>query len=318
MLYCYDDKQSRWGREVCSAAVKRGMQAQLINFGLASSHDPRLWKATPAPGFLFSRIDQFAPRHIPSKQFCSEVLQRFPQITGIQSERDIAHYERKDLQAQDFYRYMPLTWVIQEREIDAALSEAAYALTFLGMPIVSKSAFGSSSACVRLLRTKDEALAEVSKCFTTGLQIPKRGMQKGQVIWQEFLPNNDYVYRVVRIGKRWGWMLRVFNRPDAPFASGSGKYEPVTKLDGETLEAMCAADEFFGETRSRWCGIDLAYNQDAGKWQLLETTLAWNLRADGANKDCPVVDAQGELHPRGYMGAHQFELLLDEIEQGAF
>lgn len=307
MLYCYNDTQSGWGGTLRDAANARGMKACTV--------DERTFRPgidlLEEPGLLFSRVNQFEPAHTPSKQFCLAMLTQ-PGISGIQTERDILHYERKDLQARDFTEFMPDTF------IGTKIDDALRGIERLGLPIVSKAAFGSSSATVRKLSTAHEAVADATDCLSGGIKFKRRGTQRGYFIWERFLYGNDCAYRVVRIGE-WYWILRVHNRPGDFRASGSGLHAPVAPDESEHVANLFAtALQFFRSTGTKWCGIDMLYDHERSCWQIVETTLAWNLSKPGANAACPVFDSQGRLHPRNYHGCNQFELLLDEIEKGTF
>jgi len=236
-----------------------------------------------------------------------------PGIKSVISAREYRHYERKDLQAMLFGHFMPETWVCTKPE------QLSLALNNLGFPLISKSNQGSSSSNVRLLQTREEALLEASLAFSAqGLTTP-RGQQQGYVIWQRYLDGNAYAYRVVRVG-RYYWVLRIFNRDDKPMASGSGKFAAVISggMSSEEFGVLRWAHSFCEHYDMRWVGLDIVRDALTGQWQLLETTLAWNLRAKGANEARAVIDEHGNPHPKGYHGRDQWDLLLDEIEQGAF
>lgn len=302
-ISAYNDKQSSWGAQLVAAAKARGHNAELL--GLND------WPTLR--GYFFARVEQFAPLHKQSKEHALRVS-ALPGVTPIINPREVEHYERKDLQAACFSEHgMPTTFVCRTPK------QAQDALYQLGVPLVSKAAFGSSSSNVRLIQTAEEALLEATLALGHGLPATnKRGKQKGYVIWQRFLRGNPYVYRVAAVG-RYRWVLRVNNRSDAPFASGSGSYAPVTAFDSEALRVLRAADRFFTSNRMSWCAVDMARDPFTDEWQVLETTLAWNMRAPTANAACPVVDGNmARPHDKGYFGRDMWQLLLDELEAGAF
>jgi hypothetical protein len=301
-LYCYRDKQSGWGEQLARLAHERGHKV-----GLIKDHAQRPYK----PGYFFSRVEQFPPLHAPSKALALRTCDE-PGIVPIIAKREIEHYERKDLQAIDFFeRGMPHTYVCRNAR------DCRKALQLLGAPLVSKSAFGSSCSNVRMLETEEEALVEAELALSCGLHT-KRGVQKGYVIWQRYLPKNEYIYRVVAVG-RWRWIFRESNRPGTRLASGSGDYQPSDFPAGDALYAFRAADNFFMQHGMKWCGVDMALDHHTGQWQVLETTIAWGLKHPNSSRGCKVIDRQTLApHPKGYTGAQQFSLLLDEIEQGAF
>jgi len=293
-LWCFNDKQSKWGRMLFLAARQRGIDAELFGH-------PR---QVTGPGYMFYRMEQ--GNDGTQRRHALTVLDK-PGIIGVQSRSDIREYEDKVRQIDTYRRWMPETRLVFQQK-DSALAADA-----LGFPFISKSRSGSASGSVRVIPDMKSALVEADAVFGDGL-VTSREVQKDYLLWQKFF-RNEHVYRVVRIGN-WYWMLRVFNRPNSPLASGSGRFEPVIPDTYVKREVLSTAVKFFDAARTKWCGIDLLY--DGSEWKVLETTLAWDLHSRGANVDCPVFDRNGVLPTAGWTGAHQFEILLREIERGVF
>jgi len=306
VLFVYNDTRSpyQWAPGLVAAAKKRGTRHKLLRQGDDS------YRGTV--GYFFGRCEQRAEVLPHARGYCQRVA-TWPGITSVIAPREYLHYERKDLQALEFAHFMPETWNCTRKVQTHA------ALDALGLPLISKSNQGSSSSNVRLIETREQALLEASLALgAQGLQTA-RGVQKGYVLWQRYLAQNDYAYRVVRIGG-WYWLLRIFNRDDKPMASGSGKFEAIERVHSgsQELDVLRWAHDFCEQHAMRWVGLDIISDPRTGAWRLLETTLAWNLRAKGANEACAVMNEHGELHPNGYHGRDQWALLLDEIEQGVF
>ncbi len=142
---------------------------------------------------------------------------------------------------------MPQTWVFWRRAEALDFCEQAQ------YPLVIKLTSGIISENVRLLHNVAEAQYWIKRLFGSGIvtlerpnlrhprsiatrlrealrlvltgQPPKLGLrtdlQKGYLLVQEFLPNNDWDVRVTVIGNR-AFAFRRFNRPDDFRASGSG------------------------------------------------------------------------------------------------
>lgn len=296
-LWCFDDKQSRWGRMLFLAARQAGVDAELFGH-------PR---QVTGPGYMFYRMEQ--GNDGTQRRHALTILD-MDGVIGIQKRGDILDYENKVYQAAKYPSHMPETYFVNQ-EVNA--KQVALELDF---PFVSKSRSGSGSDSVRIIPDMDTALKEAGAIFNGGLQFG-REVQADYLLWQKFLPGNDYAYRVVRIG-RWYWMLRVFNRDDTPLASGSGKFESVVPHTAEEIAALKAAVRFFRAGDTKWCGIDLLFDRDTGEWKVIETTLAWNLHSRGANVDCPMFDKDGILTEPPLVGADQFDVLLNELGQGVF
>lgn len=296
-IWCFDDKQSRWGRMLFVEARKRGVDAELFGH-------PR---QVTGPGFMFYRMEQ---DNIDSQRTHALDILGKPGVIGIQKREAIMEYENKVYQTRKFPYWMPETYFVNQQK------NSSWTANELGFPFVSKSRSGSGSDSVRLIPNMKAALEEAEAVFNGGLKFG-REVQDGYLLWQKFLPRNKFSYRVVRIGDYY-WMLRVFNRDDRPMSSGSGKFEPVIPKTSEEVAAFEFGVKFISATQSKWVGVDLLYDDVVGWWRAIETTLAWNLHSPGANVDCPMFDKRGVFPTAGYTGAHQFEVLVSEMEKGVF
>lgn len=296
-----------WGDQLAEAAHKRDME--VLRFDAVSK------TAITWPYYLFARLEQ-QPSRLERGRSSVLCLTTNTNCKSIVHPREYEHYERKDLQTAEFMEDMPDTYVIRDRDSALLLLECEALIHHY--PFISKSAQGSSSSNVRMIYSEQHARDEIAAVFSEQGLATARGRQKDYLIWQKWLPGNDYSYRVVVIGSYY-WLLRVYNRDDKPFASGSGKYTACKPpFNSEEYKALQAGVRFFTKHQMSWCGIDLLYDYSMHEYVVLETTIAWNLRAKGANEACAIVDAQGQPHPKGYHGRDQWELLLDEIQEGMF
>jgi glutathione synthase/RimK-type ligase-like ATP-grasp enzyme len=173
-------------------------------------------------------------------------------------------------------------------------------------PFISKSAHGSASKNVRMIRTTKEAEAEIAAAFGEGIQST-RGTQRGYLIWQRFVPGNKGDVRVCVTGDYLFGLTRD-NRPDAPFASGSGSNQPITKLDARTRAAFEMAREIAEHIGSRWCCFDFVFEDH--KPLCLEVSFAWS---EPAYADCVLFDR--DLNPTQRLGKEWPLVAVDELER---
>lgn len=207
-------------------------------------------------------------------------------------------YDDKLAQAPVLSQWSPYTEVHRSQD-EAATS----ALVF---PFISKSAHGSASKNVRLVTSREQAEVEIAEAFGSGIQST-RGVQKGYLIWQRFVPGNAGDVRVCVTGDYLFGLTRD-NRPDAPFASGSGSNAPITELDARTRCAFAMAQEIAMELGSRWCCFDFVF--EGSKPLCLEVSFAWS---EAAYSDCVLFDR--ELFPTVMRGRDWPSVVVDELER---
>lgn len=298
-LWCYGVDRGNWGQQIVQAADARGIDACLFT---------ALLDEIKAGDYVFMRIPQWQPDLDTGKSIAVALQKRgcimIPDLFTIMS------YEDKVKQTQAYFDWMPKTHLIQG---PCSLGDGLRAVRGLGLPFISKSREASASTNVRLIKSSEEAAKEfVAVMAADGIDIRigngRTGKQKGYLIWQKFCTNNDCDYRAVITGRH-VMLLRRFNAHGTPFASGSGRNEPVNDLDTPLLVRMYGtAIDFFREYNLKWNGIDLVYDRDDEKWKILETTLGWS---QAAYAECTYIGTD-------YKGKQIFELFLDELEQGVF
>jgi glutathione synthase/RimK-type ligase-like ATP-grasp enzyme len=297
-LFCIDDRGG-WGRSLATEAEKRGWSVRVGS--IEDADKDRREK------YLFVRTNQGGERMKKEKVFVHRRSAIDKLIIGLD---DTLEYEDKLLQASTISpAWMPRTYIITKPD------DALRRLNSIDLPFISKSKTGSASRNVRFIETRKQAEKEIEAAFgTTGLVAPHKlgeGVQRGYLLWQEFLPNNAYDYRVCKIGDSY-MMLRRHNREDLPFASGSGRVEPVTELDDETASVLEFSTWFFKAIDTKWCGIDVVKDKD-GRWKVLETTIGWS---QPAYSECRFFDLHGK--PSKYRGQDIWKVAMNAIERGVF
>jgi len=296
-----------WGRKLHAAALARGLNSTLIDS-----------RSTPTPAtVLFCR----PPQRDPSQAVRMACAHLEGGGKSVQSTMDLKCYENRVFQMDMLEEHYPAGEIVRTMEWAEEL------IHNLGLPIVSKAPFGSSSATVRLLATREEALADARDCLQRGRQFKHWPTQFGVALWQKFLPGNDYALRVTQITDRLGWVFKVMNRAHDWRASGSGMCVPLTPEEMQSRWLRSAIDAHLAVARrmnSRWIGTDMLYDRTSPhvpRWVAVDVTLAWTLRKElvGGHWDAPVIDLHTlEPHrpawaPGGCTGAYQWQLLLDDL-----
>ena len=217
---------------------------------------------------------------------------------------------------------MPQTWVLWRRD------QAMEFCRSLRYPVVIKLASGIISENVDLVRNYDEARYWIARLFdfgvtdlvrepvlhpwtllrrirqslrvlTTGDQRrPSVGgrtePQKGYILLQEFVPDNDFDTRITVIGNR-AFAYRRLNRPNDFRASGSGlRDNDPAKIDLDSVRLACQVAERL-ETQS--LAVDVLYR--GGERVLTEISYyyePWIVQACPGHWELRGSPSRGELH----------------------
>lgn len=291
LIHALDDRPyDHCGVELQTAAKRRGYDARLF----------RLATEVKAPGYVFMRLDQRQPRLSTDREQYSALIGR-DGLKFIQDPGQIHAYEDKLAQVAMWREFMPQTF---------ALFTKNQALTLAAMtryPMVSKSAIGSASHNVRLLKDEDSAVAEINQIFGPGMKV-SLGVQKNYWLVQEFVPH-DVTYRVTAVGAK-RHIYQRFNFKDRPMAAPSAVIRTQPLPMGPLAERILEfSDRFFAAADTKWCAIDVLAHLGGG-FRLLETALGW-ARGNDESGNAPFYGTKYSL-------LQQHELLLDEIEAGVF
>ena len=176
-------------------------------------------------------------------------------------------------------------------------SEAKNALKSFGFPIVSKLKGGAGSTSVKLITSKKEAQQLIEKMFSIGigaspkvfenidqkLRLSKKiknplrliakvkkhlknvatekksnAIERNYVLFQKFLPKNDYDTRIIVVGER-AFGFRRWNRKNDFRASGSGliDYDPK-KIDLKMIQQAFKVNE---QLKMQSVAFDFIYDE---------------------------------------------------------
>ena len=256
----------------------------------------------PADTYVFLRPDMNEANLTREKRWLADHVHR-SDIRLVTDAVQVMFYEDKCGQAQLFETLLPSTWVFRNR--DKALQWVEERQEW---PIVSKAAVGASSQYVHVI-DKSEAIDIVEQAFGEGIDLKHHNWdrQKGYVLFQHFLPNNDFTWRVNVIGEEVAVFKR-HNYKDRPVAQ-TGNTDPVSKLTPEVEEVISFGRSCANMIGSKWVALDILRDHDTGVLYLLETSLGW---------PWPGVGEGAKFFPSGRPWNAMFDVMLDEIDRGVF
>ena len=210
-------------------------------------------------------------------------------------------YEDKCTQSLVFKDFLPDTQLFTDSGAAHAWVDQNHS-----WPIVSKASVGASSQYVDIIG-RDEALVVIDEAFGEGIPLnhPNWDRQRGYVLFQRFLPGNDFTWRVNVVGDEVAVFQR-FNYSDRPVAQ-TGNTEPVREMTDEIAGVVEYARKVATSINSKWVALDIL--RDSGELRLIETSLAW---------PWPGVGDGALFFPSRRPWYGMFELMFDQMEQGVF
>lgn len=256
----------------------------------------------PQGAYVFIRPTMEEKQLAKEKEWIEPFFSR-PDLKFITDRLQVMFYEDKCAQAREWSYFLPPTWVITSKEA---------ALSFLDVntdwPLVSKAAVGASSTFVSILG-KEEAKAQVIQAFGDGipLQHGNWDRQKGYVLFQKFIPANEFTWRANVIGREVAVFKR-FNYPDKPVAQ-TGNTKPVSEIDPMVDRIIRAAKHVAKDIETKWVALDILHDHNEDQLYLLETSLGW---------PWPGVGEGAKFFPSERPWSEMFELMFDEMDKGVF
>jgi len=300
-VWCYDDAHN-WGALLAQAATARGHDAHMFD-------DPRM----PDQGYAFMHM-HYHPQVRALHKRCMAVMAMNPALRLIPDYRMSVMYDDKAEQARQLSKWLPRTHLYWTPNAVRNMLERGN----VKFPFVSKTQEGSSSTNVRLIETMDQAKLEVRLAFSDiGIKCKYGQVQRGYLLWQEFIPDNAGDFRIVAIGSK-RIMLRRNNRGERAVTTGPGEIVPVRTLTEASLAALEFAHDFFTDESIKWGCVDVVYDKRAERHFALECSVSWTAHA---YNDCAFFkyDASaGAWTNDGRLGSDMWNVLVDEIEQGSF
>lgn len=287
------DERDVWHEALAAAAKKRGFDPQRIRRG----------EQVTERGWFFLR--PHATPDVLRRNQCDYAVALHRRCKTVQDTDQVMLYEDKVGQFQKWARWMPPTWLFEDRD-DAML----FAQYWTGGRVVSKAKEGASSMNVRVL-SPTQLMGHFNEVFGKGVPVKHcdskgtTSLQQGYALLQEFVPH-DVTYRVNVIG-RGRAVFKRYNYPDRPVAQ-TGNVEAMTEPDEELL---AFADEVAAAIGTKWCALDILKWPNGNGYYLLETSLAWPWPSKEPLASAPIFRTN-------YTWGQLFDCLLEEICDGVF
>lgn len=306
-LFAYDDKK-KWGQWLCEAVQEKGGAASLFT----SARQVPDTEGT----VVYLALNHNHKNRERGKRL-AEKIARKKNVLMIPRLHECRLYDNKILQSKLFRDWMPRTYFI------TSPSEAETVLQFLSYPFISKASQGACSSNVRLIESEKQAKNEIQSAFSfSGIPCHSNFRQKGYLLWQDFVPGNDFDWRTAIIGKskRYGKALKRYNRPGTVFASGSHILEVVNELTPEVIEVMNLSLKFAEAFDLTHTALDFVRDR-TGKFLLLENTTVWGRIQNTRNYPSTSIyfeHTDTGWKPIEYHSGTQFELLAKMLFEGAF
>jgi len=251
-LWAFDDVHG-WGKALCAAATARGIDCRLFED-----------ISEPDEGALFMYMHNHPAVRAHDKRFMMHFA-TMPGLLTIPDYRASVLYDDRLEQQRQFAKWMPRTTVLRSPRFAREYLDDHPAL-----PIVSKSAEGSGSVNMRVLKTLDEARTEIKRAFSDlGIRLRHNQRQHGYLMWQEYIEDASD-FRVIVIGQERVVLRKATER--------SAQHEVATK-GADADEALVFADKFAKEQRIAFGAIDLL-RDSTGRWYVTEYTCAWSFGDD--------------------------------------
>jgi len=293
------------GTKVAPVARKKELLAFDDKKGYGKLFNPQrlIKKAEEAhPGdFCFIRLDQQGAQRDITKGIVEELNSKGVKTLPTLNEARL--YDDKGAQYSVLKKWLPETYYIKDK------GEALKIAFKLKYPIISKGIDGASSATVRILKDKHEALKEIHEAFSKkGMRSAYDRRQQGYIYWQSIVPDNDCDYRVIIAGDfAFGLVRRV--REGTIFASGSGDNYPITLKNEKERIAVSFAFEIARSINTKWMAFDVVFNGEVPF--VLEMSSSWSERV---YRECSLFDIDGK--DSGFKGNDSFSIAKKVLLEG--
>ena len=129
------------------------------------------------------------------------------------------------------------------------------------------------------------------------------------------MPDNPNDWRVIMLGGKYAMVVHRQNRPDLPFASGSGLRTPENELTPQIHAMLNWARDFVINMKICVLAADVILDEE-GDFVLVETSTTWPTIMHDANVVFEY--RNGVWGPSNYDGTEIFDLKADMILQDEF
>ena len=303
-LYVYVDDRNGKAGLLTAAARNRGIPAHMVR------HATQITNSSNSLLYFF--IDHLKYRDRDKER--AEEFAKLENIVMAPTIDELRLYDDKVSQQLEYQEVMPpALYSTNPKEAKKFARETEY-------PFVSKALEGAGSSNVRLVRNQAQALKEIETIFSDS----GRGRhdkhspglkQQGYVLWQKFLPDNPNDWRLIMLGAKYAMIVRRQNRPDLPFASGSGLITPENDLNNQISSMLDWGREFAINKGLRVLAGDVILDEN-GDFVLVETSTTWPVMLHQEN--FIFVYKEDNWEKSEYDGTMIFDLKADMAIRGEF
>ena len=264
--------------------------------------------------FVYFFIDHLTFRD--RDKIIAEQFSQKENISMAPSIEELRVYDDKGAQQLEYGMIMPPALYSTDK------SEAEQFIKNTEYPFVSKAIEGAHASNVRLIYTAKEAKMELESIFSNEgkprheSKLTEQGLtQSGYVLWQKFIPDNPNDWRMIMLGGKYAMVVHRQNRPDMPFASGSGLRTPENELNPLIIGMLNWGRAFSVEKRLTVLAADVILDENKN-YVLIETSTTWPTVMHDGNVVFKYEDHEWKIS--GFRGEDIFDLKAEMIDQNEF
>lgn len=243
-VYCYSDPW-RWGQSLKAAVLEKSGSAAMF------SHAVQVPDEASSIAFVhFTAGD-------------SNSLRLRDELAAKQHARTIPSLDEARLFNDRVAQFKSFgTWLPYTRFTDT-YAEALRWINEVDYPIVSKSRESAGYRGVRLIADNMEGFREVDSVFGDGIEGPGHARQSGYLLWQSYIRNPGFTWRVLMFCKRYGIVFKRYWR----FGDDGidCRAEPLETLTPELEQVLSLARIFCVDNGFNWCATDVICGTDRQK-----------------------------------------------------
>lgn len=240
-VYCYQDPWG-WGQALRDAILKRSGSAQMF------THSVQVPDEHSTVAFV-----HFTENDKASLRLRDELVQKQHART-IPNLDEARLFNDRVAQFQYFGGWLPLTWYMD------TYSAALQRINEVVYPVISKTRNSAGYKGIRFVADSSVAFREVNAAFDTGIEGPNNITQKDYLLWQSYVKNPGYTWRVLLIAQRYAIITKRY------YEIGKDgidcEVEQVNSLTSELCELLKFVHIFALDNGFKWCAVDTMCGTD--------------------------------------------------------
>lgn len=240
-VYCYHDPY-RWGEFLTAAVRKRQGSAQMF------THSIQVPDEKSVVAFVhYTETDKNSLR------IRDELLQKV-NARIIPSYDEARLFNDRIAQYRFFEGWLPTTWLSE------TYADALNRINSVTYPVISKTRESAGYRGVRYIADGSGGFSEVNTAFgDKGIPGPDQIVQKDYLLWQAYVTNPGYSWRILMIAQRYAIVTK---RYYATAKAEDCEIEQKETLTDEIRELLKFAYIFCVDNGFKWAGIDIICGMD--------------------------------------------------------